>query len=436
MTGALRLRRQRRFITALIGCLSVLVLAACSSDTAAAPTADLETSTPFPATPSLLSPNASATPTPSPSPSPTSTIDPTPAVVGPNFTQGFNPLTGLPMNDNRSLFRVPLLVSISEFPPSARPQAGLSFADQVWETSIAQGMTRFLAVFYGDYMDRFNRVLSDNPKLDRDSTIIGPVRSGRVGYEQIKDFFPGGLLFIRSASPQVAEQLTDIIVVYASDVQDVNSATLSMADLEALDVPSAGPADYTSLVFEDRPPAGGAPAPSLSIIYNLYDQIEWTYDPTTRKYLRSQDTADGTGKLVPSVDRLTGARLSADNVVVMFAQHTFENRGATIVGIELAYVPKRHGILFRDGRMYDVTWSSPKSKLTFTDESLRLIAFNPGNTYFEVVSFESTWDSQERVVRWHNPPLPTEPPPPILPPKPTKSPTPGEPAPGPEPGPA
>lgn len=297
-------------------------------------------------------------------------------------------------------------------------------------------MTRFLAVFYGDYMDRFKRVLSDNPKLDRDSTIIGPVRSGRVGYEQIKDFFPGGLLFIRSASPQVAEQLTGIIVVYASDVQDVNSATLSMADLEALDVPSAGPADYTSLVFEDRPPAGGAPAPSLSIIYNLYDQIEWTYDPTTRKYLRSQDTADGTGKLVPSVDRLTGARLSADNVVVMFAQHTFENRGATIVGIELAYVPKRHGILFRDGRMYDVTWSSPKSKLTFTDESLRLIAFNPGNTYFEVVSFESTWDSQERVVRWHNPPLPTEPPPPILPPKPTKSPTPGEPAPGPEPGPA
>jgi hypothetical protein len=359
-------------------------------------------------------PPASATPTPSPSPSPTPTTDPTPSVIGPDYLEGFNPLTGRAVGDVESLFRVPLLVSITEFPPSARPQAGLSFADQVWETSISQGMTRFLAVFYGDYMDRFRQLLAAHPYLDVDSTIIGPVRSGRVGYEQIKDFFPGGLLFIRSASPEVAEQLTDIIVVYASDTQDVNSATLSMADLDALDVPTAEPEDYASLVFADRPPLGGTPAPSISIIYNLYDQIEWTYDSASGKYLRSQDTADGTGELVPSIDRLTGARLSADNVVIMFARHTFENQGATIVGIELAYIPKRYGILFRDGKMYNVTWSSLKSELTFTDDSGSTIAFKPGNTYFEVVSYESTWDSEKRIARFHNPPLPTRPPPPPM----------------------
>jgi hypothetical protein len=279
-------------------------------------------------------------------------------------------------------------------------------------------------------MERFKALSATDPKLAVDSTFIGPVRSGRIGYEQIKDFYPGSLLFIRSASPQVAEQLTDTIIVYAADTEDVNSATLSLAELEALDIPSAGPADYAGLIFDDRIPGGGDPADSLSIIYNLYDQIEWTYDPVRGEYLRSQDPADGSGELKPSLDRLNGSRLAADNVVVMFAQHTFENRGATIVGIELAYVPKRHGILFRNGKMYDVTWSSPRSMLSFIDETGRPIAFKPGNTYFEVVSYESTWDSTKRIVRFHNPPLPTEPPPPILTPKPTKTPTPSETVPG------
>ncbi len=422
----------------LIAWLSALVVPGCSTTSAGASgpasqppivsvTAVATTPSPSHTPPP---PPASATPITSPSPTPTPTTDPTPSVIGPEYLEGFNPLTGLAIGDVQSLYRVPLLVSITEFPPSARPQAGLSFADQIWETSISQGMTRFLAVFYGDYMDRFRRFLASHPYLDVDSTIIGPVRSGRVGYEQIKDFFPGGLLFIRSASPRVAEQLTDIIVVYASDTQDVNSATLSMAELDALDVPTAEPDDYAGLVFADRPPLGGQPAPSISLIYNLYDQIEWTYDSSTGKYLRSQDMADGTGQLVPSVDRLTGSRLSADNVVIMFARHTFENYATTIVGIELDYVPKRHGILFRDGKMYDVTWSSLKSNLTFTDDSGKPVAFKPGNTYFEVVSYESTWDGEKRIARFHSPPIPTHPPPPPYKTRvPTFTPTPGEPAP-------
>ena len=311
--------------------------------------------------------------------------------------------------------RVPLLVSITEFPPSARPQSGLSFADQVWETSIGQGMSRFLAVYYGDYMDLFSRLVAGDSDLDLDSTVIGPVRSGRIGYEQIKDFYPGALLFIRSASPQVADLLTDIIIIYADDTQDVNSAALSLSELRALDVPDAAPSAYAGLVFNNRPPSRGKPAPSVSIIYNLYDQIEWIYDPAQGVYLRSQDKADGTGRLQPSIDRLTGSRLSAENVVVMFAQHTFENRGGTIVGIELAFVPKRYGILFRDGKVYEIHWLSPKSKLTFTDDDGKVIAFKPGRTFFEVVSYESTWDSNKRIVRFHNPPLPTLPPPPVFP---------------------
>src|SRR5258708_8958882 len=75
------------------------------------------------------------------------------ATVGPSqtdFPSGFNTLTGL-MAADPSLLTIPaVLVSVSHFPPSARPQSGLSFAPYVFEFSITTGETRFLAVFYGD----------------------------------------------------------------------------------------------------------------------------------------------------------------------------------------------------------------------------------------------------------------------------------------------
>src|SRR3989304_729493 len=65
---------------------------------------------------------------------------------------GVNPLTGLPVSDPAVLQDCPLLVAVANFPPSSRRSlSGLSVAAQGWETFIGAGMTRYLAVFYGDY---------------------------------------------------------------------------------------------------------------------------------------------------------------------------------------------------------------------------------------------------------------------------------------------
>ncbi|KPL83177.1 hypothetical protein SE15_07940 [Thermanaerothrix daxensis] len=66
------------------------------------------------------------------------------------FPSGYNPLTGLPVSDPSWLDLPAVLVSLSNFPPSVRPQTGLSFASQVYEIYITEGMTRFLTVFYGE----------------------------------------------------------------------------------------------------------------------------------------------------------------------------------------------------------------------------------------------------------------------------------------------
>ncbi len=85
-----------------------------------------------------------------PTPQPTSTL----AVYGPDktdFPGGINPLTGQPVSDP-SLLKIPaMLVSISHFPATARQQAGLSFAPFVFEFSITEGQSRFLAAFYGQW---------------------------------------------------------------------------------------------------------------------------------------------------------------------------------------------------------------------------------------------------------------------------------------------
>src|SRR5215212_4306281 len=76
---------------------------------------------------------------------------PTPAMYGPDeFPKGYNPLTGQQVTDPALLDIPALLISISHFPPTARPQAGLSFSPFVFEYFITEGATRYLSVFYGE----------------------------------------------------------------------------------------------------------------------------------------------------------------------------------------------------------------------------------------------------------------------------------------------
>ncbi len=92
-------------------------------------------------------------PTVAPAPSlPPTRLPPSPTSAPTPLTQANeNPLTGLPVADAALLNLPAALVSISHFPVTARPQAGLSFAAWVFEIYITEGATRFLSVFYGGF---------------------------------------------------------------------------------------------------------------------------------------------------------------------------------------------------------------------------------------------------------------------------------------------
>jgi len=107
-------------------------------------------STTQPATEVVSSITATQTLPPTLTPTPQSLS--TPAPSGPeqeDFPVGYNPLSGLPVEDPNLLTYPAMLISVSHFPPAARPQAGLSFAPWVFEFYITEGATRFLSVFHG-----------------------------------------------------------------------------------------------------------------------------------------------------------------------------------------------------------------------------------------------------------------------------------------------
>ena len=131
------------------GIILLALLGGCLPQQAAEPVkADksiIVTEPPATATPTLT---ATATETPFPTPQPTLP----PVSYGQDkedFPADVNPFTGLAVADPNLLKQPALLVSITHFPPEARPQGGLSFAPWVFEYLIALGTTRFAAVFHG-----------------------------------------------------------------------------------------------------------------------------------------------------------------------------------------------------------------------------------------------------------------------------------------------
>jgi hypothetical protein len=484
--------------------------------------------------------NASATLALTPSPTQTTTPQPrlAPITYGPNqedFPAGINPLTGLEVAD-RSLLSYPaVLVSISNMPVTARPQAGPAFAQWIFELYIGEGATRFMGVFYGDnlrdvpnvtggcgvreeiiqstgdwignrvwldenadgvqqsweagvggvcvrLMDGISRnVLKEavtdsngyfafeNPNVDsiiqiikpdsyqftqqdigdddRDSDVdsngetkifhadssasfwdaglilnekptltpspaatgtppnwffpfepyIGPVRSGRLTYNQIGGTFPNSCLVYASAAYDIGEQLDSCEIVYGVDRNTPNSALLTLTRLRDLAKEALNPkqpVNYSGNVFSDSIPAGGEPATAMDVYYHLYTQSGWQYDPISQTYLRYTDMADTTGNLFPATDRLTGRQMAFENVIVVFAEHERYRHNQFEINLDASQ--KGWAYLFRNGQVFRIQWSTLNREwekgtglrrpIYFVDSQNNPIALHPGRTWIHLMT--------------------------------------------------
>jgi hypothetical protein len=317
---------------------------------------------------------------------------------------GTNPLTGQPAADPALLAYPPALVSVSNFPVSARPQAGLSFSPYVFELFIGEGMTRFLAMFYGAY-PQVRTQNDDTHVAVNNQAEIGPVRSGRLPYQAIQQLY-NGFLVMASASAEVRDSTSNSTNIYGSDSSNINSATIDVSQLLALAKANAKAeaANLNVNLFSTKPPDGGQTADKLWVFYNFYNQVQWTHDRASGKYLRFQDQADGSGDFYPATDRLTGEQLAFENVIVLKVKHEVLNSAQTLIDFDLLY-NQGNAYLLRDGNVYPIYWSTIGDEyekttgqlrpIRFTDRSGELIPLKPGSTWVEVVDVSTTFNEIE-----------------------------------------
>lgn len=452
-----------------------------------------------------------------------------------DFPAGINPLSGQPVAD-QSLLKIPaMLISVSNFPATARPQAGLSFAPMVFQFSITEGADRFLAVFYGEnpapeipivgdcairkepfkqtgallgnrvWLDKNKNGIQDvgepgiggvcvnlydasnkliqqtttdtngyygfnvqsgqtytiefikpatmdftqanvgdddhdsdaDPSSGRTQTInmakddlswdtglvpndayaaptpdpktdpkaeVGPVRSGRLLYAHIANFFQDSCLIYAFASPEVLARIPKC--AFVTHEVSAGGSMLTMDRMKAIADENMRhsadkPFNYASNIFSDQVPSGGVPASQLNVFFASLNQSGWTYDPLYQAWLRSVDNSDpnSPGVLHLDTDRLTGRQLHIENLIVIMADTDVVS--PTNIDIHLDQGNEGYAFLFRDGQMFKIKWNTRAGdyeKKTGYERPIKFVNFDgspaalkPGHTWMIIVTPFSTF---------------------------------------------
>jgi hypothetical protein len=362
--------------------------------TLVAPTDVPPTATDIPPTPTVT---LTPTITPTLPPPPTPLAD----AIGPyTYADMVNPLTGLLVDDPAQLNRRPIVAKISNAPPLVRPQAGLDYADIVFEHYAEGGLTRFSAVFYTHLPQRVGSIRSarliDNETVPMYKALL--VYSGAsngvnavIGGSDFADRTYMGILYGRPY------YWRDESIPIPHNMFANLDAISRLATSEGLNERP----DLRGMAFLEAPPPNPDGDANLIEIEYVATRVRWEYDAEAGHYLRFSDNQ-------PHYDATTEQQISADNVVILFAEHPVsdiaeaESAAGVSYGLTIKLWFEGDAILFRDGRRYEGRWLRPtrESLIQLRTDDDELLYFKPGNTYFQVVRPPDQQDPAEESLRW------------------------------------
>lgn len=227
---------------------------------------------------------------------------------------------------------------------------------------------------------------------------VGPVRSGRLVYADIASFFHGSCLIFAYASAEVLVELPKCAFVdhilqgggYMLEIDEMKKLANDRRDLQTKD-------NYVSNIFDVNPPEGGVPASRLNVYIAWLNQSGWVYDAASQSWWRYVDDAspENAGILRPEVDRLTNRQLEFENVIVLFAKHDIVSPTNLDIHLEQDWVGD--ALLFRDGLMYKIRWSTRATEAEvnsgirkplqfYYPDDKTLFPLKPGHTWISVVT--------------------------------------------------
>lgn len=364
------MRRNRVVLAFLVA--AVLLLSSCAISTSSALTAEAT---------HFISHSGTTTPARKPEASADATAS---ATAEPEF---LSTTTGLPVDSDT--YR-PIIVQIENEPP-ARPQAGLQWADVVYETLIEADATRFTCLF--------NDILyaDDSPE----TLEVGPVRSSRYYHQWIQGLWDA--LYVHMGGAETAGRESYIWGESGEHIkQRINAAGKypSNADLEyrrkgtgkALEhtaytelhadaeIINYKPVQYQTFKFSDEDAYQGQPVIDQIALsfWGPADFVEYRYDETTDKLIRYMG-----GKEFLAEE--TGEPVEVQNLIVQYTSvGEFPGEGGR-KRVEMFGSGKADFIIH--GHHITGTWEREEgahSPTIYKDSNGQEIIFAPGNTWIAV----------------------------------------------------
>ncbi|MGZ4708379.1 MAG: DUF3048 domain-containing protein [Acidimicrobiales bacterium] len=282
------------------------------------------------------------------------------------LTGQVSPLTGLADPSGDTATRCAVTVKVGNT-VEAQPHWGLEQADVVYEEVVEGGITRLLAVYQSQAPDRVGSVRSVR---QTDHSVVWPLRG----------------VFVFSGGNQ--DELASIADAPVTRIDETRAGDMMFRD-PTRTAPHNLYADVGQMysrctdppppaLFTYRPagvPPGGDPVSSVHVGFtNGYD-VTWTWDGSSGAWDRSLFGA-------PEVSG-SGTRLSATNVVVMFASYA---GGVAIEGSEATLTGQGKVSVFTGGKVVEGTWSRPDltQPAQLLDRDHHPIPLTPGTTWVEL----------------------------------------------------
>lgn len=274
-----------------------------------------------------------------------------------------NPLTGEPIEQATHLIAVMINNA-----PHARPQAGLSSADLVYEIEMEGLVTRFLAFFYGD--------LPDN---------VGSVRSARPYVMMLAKEWDAYFAHVGGSDDAFAKVKEWGI----RDIDDVRGHKGFWVDKEGrrphntyLNLREALAGKEENGRFHDwefiEPLTGAPDYREISFAYDQYNRPSYVFDEEQGLYLRFIN-----GK--PHLDKATGRQLSARNLIFQYARH--RSMGTELLHIDVDLIGEGKAEYFLGGKYQTGTWRKKdlNSPTEYLDEEGNPIKLVQGKTWVQVL---------------------------------------------------
>ena len=285
------------------------------------------------------------------------------------------PLTGEEVDDE--VLQRPIAVTINNH-PLARPQAGISSADIVYELLVEGQATRFLAIYQSQLPEQ-----------------VGPIRSARDYLIQLAKGFDGFYL-AHGYSPSALELLNSGTVDHAngmkydgiyfkrsSDRKAPHNSYISAENIQA--VAEKVGIDLTlhkktEMTFYDsiENVKIGKSASEIQMNYfgsNSSSNSTYTYDEKAQKYLKAYGTQ-------AMLDELTNMQVAVSNVLFFEAPHrVVDSEGRRVITLSEG----GNAYVFQAGVMREATWKNKNGVLVAIEEDGSEVKLIPGKTWVHLV---------------------------------------------------